>query len=131
MSDDPLAAARERGRRFQADVLASDEVVPLSRFADVLGISQAEVLDLADRGKVLKLVDDSGQTGFPIWQVLGSGKLLPGIETLHGLMIGGPWTIFWFLTVRDPSLGCLPLEALLAGQVERVISAARFYEGLE
>jgi hypothetical protein len=64
---------------------------------------------------------------FPAWQFL-DGSLVPGLVSILALFpedaIDG-WTLAGWLRTEDAELGQIPLEGLLAGDVERVQSVAR------
>lgn len=126
---DPLAPARERARTLRAQALSSPDVLSLFAFSALLGILEVSVLARSDRGEILRLVGDAGQIGFPRWQVLEDGGLLPGLESLHRIVTGGPWMIYFFLLARDPFLNRSPLDALRDGQLDRVHRAARIMMG--
>ncbi len=127
---DPLAAARERGKKIKEDLLRQYKEVGLTnkQVGELLGITPQEVDRRTEQGTLVGLPDDRGAYLYPKWQ-FGKGKLIPGLDrVLAALEEWGPWTKFMFLQTGDIRLEeNTPLESLKAGKIEQVVNAAQCY----
>jgi hypothetical protein len=119
-----LAAARERGRRRVAEILAEDDMLSAEAFADLLGVSRVTVNTKRQNGQVLGL--DGAKRGFrfPSWQLDRDGRPYAALPKLHEIL-GGAWAVYRFLVTPHGALdGRTGLDALKRGQDEEVLAAA-------
>ena len=81
-----LVAARERGRRRAAEILAEDDMLSAEAFADLLGVSRVTVNTKRQNGQVLGL--DGAKRGFrfPLWQLDRDGRPYPALPKLHEVL---------------------------------------------
>ncbi|MBP1875953.1 hypothetical protein LPJGGPFB_05280 [Ensifer adhaerens] len=119
-----LTAARERGRRRVAEILAEDVMVSAETFAELLGVSRVTVNTKRQNGQVLGL--DGAKRGFrfPSWQLDRDGRPYAVLPKLHELL-GGAWAVYRFLVTPHGALGGRKaLDALKRGQDGEVVAAA-------
>lgn len=119
-----LAAARERGRRRVAEILAEDDMLSAEAFAELLGVSRVTVNTKRQNGQVLGL--DGAKRGFrfPSWQLDRDGRPYPPLPKLHEVL-GGAWAVYRFLVTPHGALdGRAGLDALKRGQDDEVVAAA-------
>lgn len=119
-----LVAARQRGRRRVAEILAEDDMPSAEAFADLLGVSRATVNTKRQNGQVLGL--DGAKRGFrfPSWQLDRDGRPYAALPKLHEAL-GGAWAVYRFLVTPHGALGGRTgLDALKRGQDDDVIAAA-------
>lgn len=119
-----LAAARERGRRRVAEILAEDDMLSAEAFADLLGVSRVTVNTKRQNGQVLGL--DGAKRGFrfPSWQLDRDGRPYAALPKLHEVLADA-WAVYRFLVTPHGALGGrTALEALKRGQADDVIAAA-------
>jgi len=126
---DPLAPARERGRKLKAKALRRRDMLSLSEVAAALQIAELKVLVLSDQGHLLML-DDGTERRWPAWQILEDGNILPGLPEVQR-NVPNPWIAYFFLTAHHPSIGCSPLEALQSGRLADALKAADARIGFE
>jgi len=126
---DPLAPARERGRKLKAKALRRRDMLTLSEVAAALLIAEPEVLELSDQGHLLML-DDGTERRWPAWQILEDGNILPGLPEVQR-NVPSPWIAYFFLTAYHPSIGCSPLAALQSGRPGDALRAADARIGFE
>lgn len=127
---DPLAPARERGRKLKAKALRRPDMLTLSEVAAALRIKEAEVLELSEQGHLLMLSDDRTERRWPAWQILEDGNILPGLPEVQQ-NVPSSWTAYFFLTAYHPLIGCRPLEALQRGRLGDALRAADARVGFE
>ena len=119
-----LTAARERGRRRVAEILAEDDMLSAETFADLLGVSRVTVNTKRQNGQVLGL--DGAKRGFrfPSWQLDRDGRPYGILPKLHEVL-GGAWAVYRFLVTPHGALdGRKALDALKRGQDDEVVAAA-------
>lgn len=119
-----LAAARERGRRRVAEILAEDDMLSAEAFSDLLGVSRVTVNTKRQNGQVLGL--DGAKRGFrfPAWQLDGDGRPYAALPRLHDIL-GSAWAVYRFLVSPHGALdGRTGLDALKRRQDDEVIAAA-------
>ncbi|WP_431324248.1 XRE family transcriptional regulator [Rhizobium sp. YTU87027] len=119
-----LAAARERGRRRVAEILAEDDMLSAEAFADLLGVSRVTVNTKRQNGQVLGL--DGAKRGFrfPSWQLDRDGRPYAALAKLHEVL-GGAWAVYRFVVTPHGALdGRTGLDALKRGQDDEVVAAA-------
>lgn len=119
-----LTAARERGRRRVAEILAEDDMLSAEAFADLLGVSRVTVNTKRQNGQVLGL--DGAKRGFrfPSWQLDRDGRPYAALPKLHEILAGA-WAVYRFLVTPQGALdGRTGLDALKRGQDDDMIAAA-------
>jgi hypothetical protein len=119
-----LAAARERGQRRVAQILAEEDMLSAEAFADLLGVSRVTVNTKRQHRQVLGL--DGAKRGFrfPAWQLDRDGRPYVALPRLEEIL-GGAWAVYRFLVTPHGSLdGRTGLDALKRGQDEDVVAAA-------
>jgi hypothetical protein len=129
---DPEGLA-ERALAGQAPVPSPwDELVgPFFRSEGVqarLGISRQAVAAKAARRRLLRVFTSDGVALFPAWQFDGP-QLIPGLGEVLSVFpeaaVDG-WTLAGWLRTPDADLdGGVPVELLVAGEAQRVLTAAR------
>jgi hypothetical protein len=92
-----------------------------------LGITRQAVAAKAARRRLLRVITTDGQHLYPIWQFDGKGELvgLPDVLALFPEDAVDGWTLAGWLRTTDPELGESPYDALVRGDVAKVMSAAR------
>jgi hypothetical protein len=126
ISNDPLAAARLRGRQAQRDLLATQgDLLDADEVANRLHADVPYVEQQRAQGQLLAFPTAAGKPGYPSWQFDDDG-LLPGLETIfRAFGVRDPWMQAAFFLSGNLRLGGqTPLEVLLRGEVEAVRSAA-------
>ncbi len=119
-----LTAARERGRRRVAEILAEDDMLGADAFAGLLGVSRVTVNAKRQSGQILGL--DGAKRGFrfPSWQLDRDGRPFTVLPVLHDVL-GGAWAVYRFLVSPHGALdGRTGLDALKRGRTEDVVAAA-------
>jgi hypothetical protein len=127
--DDPLAAARLRGlERRQSILQAEGGLLSSQEVADRLGLSRQAVDNRRKGGRLVALETGRRGLGYPAWQFNERG-VLDGLEECLSLLASkDPWARAWFFLSPDPRLdGRRPLDALRAGELDRVRRAAEGY----
>lgn len=115
-----LTAARERGRRRVAEILAEDGGNVCGNARRFACHGQHKTAD----GQVLGL--DGGKRGFrfPSWQLDRDGRPYGILPKLHEVL-GGAWAVYRFLVTPHGALGGRKaLDALKRGQDGEVVAAA-------
>ncbi|MBE72462.1 MAG: hypothetical protein CMO07_17480 [Thalassospira sp.] len=121
---DAIDAARERGRKLSAEILAGEEMKTSEEFAALLGVSVATVHNRRRRGELLGLKGAVKGYRFPIWQLNKDGKPYATFVELHE-SLGGSWSVYRLLTQQHGELdGLTGLEALQRGQDYQVVDLA-------
>ena len=107
------------------DLQEGGDALTAGETAQLLGISVDEVRRLAEAGDLLGLPTESGPV-FPSVQ-FRDGKALAGlVEVLAAFPDPNPWARLNYLVNPDLRLeGRRPIDCLIAGDIDRVISAAR------
>ena len=124
--DSALAAAKARGQRKVADILKSEEMLTARDFGLLIGASHETVNAKRKKGDLLGLEGATRGVKYPRWQVTDAGLPLPGLADLFAVLGKQPWTVYRFLrTIHAELDGHTALDALMAGQVEAVLGAAR------
>jgi hypothetical protein len=128
VSEDPLAAARERGVHARAELLnAEGGLIPASRLGQILGVSRQTINQWRKRGRILG-VRRGRAYQFPKWQIY-KNDVLPGLgDVLAVLKHIDDWSKLDFLVTPDPQLDdSTPLAFLRAYKTDSVIRAATRY----
>jgi len=126
---DPLASAKLRGVEAQQNLLkASGGVLAAEEAAQLLGISRQAVDKRRRQGQLLGLTQGRRGYAYPAWQ-FDKGRTIANLEkVLKALQSHDPWMqLAFFLNPNDRVDGASPADALRAGEVEKVISAALAY----
>ncbi len=120
-----LAEALARGQAYRAGLLADPRLMLSSEvLAGRLGVTRMTVNNWRDEGKLLALRNAANDYRYPAWQVEEAIRAaMPAL--LRALQGADPWDAYRFFTTVDGYLGRTPLEALRAGETERVLRAAR------
>jgi hypothetical protein len=126
---DPLVGARLRGMKVKQELLYSDgQPLRSEEVAQLLGISRQAVDKRRNKGQLLAV--SLGKRGYfyPLWQ-FHDGGVLPGLDlVLAALAKFDAWTQLMFIKTGDLRLDHLtPLECLLAGNIDPVLTAAACY----
>lgn len=119
-----LTAARERGRRRAAEILAEDDMLSAEAFAALLGVSRVTVNSKRQSGQVLGI--DGAKRGFrfPAWQLDRDGRPYAALTELHE-RLGSAWAVFRFLVTPQAGLdGLTGLDALKRGRSDAAVAAA-------
>jgi len=126
---DPLAGARLRGMKVKHELLYSDgQPLRSEEVAQLLGISRQAVDKRRSKGQLLAVSLRKRGYFYPLWQ-FKDGGVLEGLElVLAALARFDAWTQLMFIKTGDLRLNNLtPLECLVAGNIDAVISAAACY----
>ncbi len=126
---DPLAAARLRGMQLKHELLyAEGKPLRSEEVAQLLGISRQAVDKRRKKSQLLAV--SLGKRGYfyPLWQFKDSG-VIDGLDrVLKALGEFDPWTQLMFMQTGDIRLtNRTPLECLVTGEIDMVISAAACY----
>ena len=126
---DPLASARLRAIDVRSRLLASEGgTLSTEEVAQRLNLTRQAVDSRRKRGTLLAV--QLGRRGyrFPVWQFSADG-LLPGLEAmLRVLDEQSPWIHLAFVLNQNAWLdNQRPLDVLRAGDIDRVLEAARRY----
>ena len=120
-------AAKMRGAEMKRALLAKHKTLSARKVAEFLGISRQAVDKKRSTGALLA-IKSGRQYAYPSFQFEESGILEGVQEVLRSLKVMGDWTKFNFLVSRDGGLGNgTPLQALQAGEIEKVKRLARAY----
>ena len=124
--DRALAAARARGSKRTAEILAEPEMLTAETFADRIGISHTTVHDRRRKHEVLGLQGAKRGYRFPHWQLTETGGTLPGLPVVFEILGDHPWTVYRFLLTGHGELeGRTGLQALKSGDLDAAFDAAR------
>lgn len=126
---DPLASAKLRGVEAQQNLLkAGKGVLSAEDTAQLLGISRQAVDKRRRQGQLLGLTQGRRGYAYPAWQ-FDKGRTIASLErVLEVLQSHDAWMqLAFFLNPNDRLGGASPVDALRAGDVARVISAAQAY----
>lgn len=92
------------------------------------GITRQAIAAKAARRRLLRVVTSDEVHLFPVWQFKESGGVVDGLPEVLSVFKGASiddWTLAgWFRSV-DPDLAETPYEAIMRGDVDRVLAAAR------
>ena len=97
-----------------------------------LGISRQAVAAKAARRRLLRVITTDDVHLYPVWQFDGK-HMVEGLSDMLALFredeVDG-WTLAGWLRTTDPELGESPHDALVRGDIARVMSAARMAASL-
>ncbi len=125
---DPLAKARIRGVRVKRDLLEQGGgTLGAGRVSQLLGISR-QAVDKRRQSQALLALRAGERFVYPAWQFVG-GQALSGLKrVLRAFDIEDPWMrLGFFLDPNERLDGRSPLDALRAGDVDAVCTAASTY----
>lgn len=120
-----LAAARERGRKRVAEIVAGEDMLSAEAFARLLGTSRVTVNAKRQSGQVLGV--DGAKRGFrfPVWQLDKDGRPFAALPALHATLGNSAWAVYRFLVSRHGALdGRTGLRALQQSDDAAVLAAA-------
>ena len=121
---DAIDAARERGRKLSAEILAGEEMKISQEFAALLGVSVATVHNRRRRGELLGLKGAVKGYRFPDWQLDEKNVPYPLLKDLTAALTSS-WTVYRFLMQPHNSAdGIIGLQLLLEGKNRRVLQIA-------
>ncbi|BDT66665.1 hypothetical protein os1_08280 [Comamonadaceae bacterium OS-1] len=124
------AAAVKAGADVRARIISGPGMVSSSELAKLMGVSRETVNQKRQKGSLLALTHGTRLQRYPTWQLEPKvGEAMPDLlETLQTL---DPWTQYLFITQGIPALdGTSPLDALRAGERDRVMAVAAEYADL-
>lgn len=117
-------AVRE-GERFKRDRLSRPDMLSPDRAAARAGITRQALDDRRKKGRALALSHLKRGFRYPAWQ-FDDGVATDVARVLPELRHLDPWGQFLFFTQNEPLLDAdTPLEALRAGDVDRVLHVVR------
>ncbi|MBZ9764798.1 XRE family transcriptional regulator [Mesorhizobium sp. CA8] len=120
-----LAAARVRGRKRVAEIVAGEDMLSADAFARLLGTSRVTVNAKRQSGQVLGI--DGAKRGFrfPGWQLDQDGRPFGALPALHAALGNSALAVYRFLVSRHGALdGRTGLRALQQGDDALVLAAA-------
>lgn len=126
---EPLAPAFIRGIEAKRRLIEDNGgALTAEQVAESFGITRQAVEKRRRAGKLLALTTGRHGYRYPAWQFTDSGTI-PGFEgVLNALGSQDEWTQTAFFVGHNPRLGNrTPIEALRAGDLETVLTAAEVY----
>ena len=121
------AVALLRGKKIaEADLAANEGAFSLQQVVDFLGISRQAIDRKVREDALIAVLGPHGRRRYPVAQFDDHG-IVPGLEdVLNSLPSKNDWFRLNFLVNEDARLGGRrPIDVLKAGDVERVIKAAK------
>ncbi|MYM81807.1 hypothetical protein GTP44_07525 [Duganella sp. FT50W] len=104
--------------------IESKEFLPLCEFSEALKISVQSIDDAVMDGRMFAISDPAGEEFYPAFYADRSLSR-DQLETVAKALVGVPATSkFHFFTSKSTFLGETPLEALVQGRLEDVLTAA-------
>jgi hypothetical protein len=128
-SVEPLAPAFIRGIEAKRRLIEENGgTLTAEKAAEILGITRQAVDKRRRAGTLIGLTTGRYGYRYPVWQFTESGTV-PGLEeVLSALASHDEWMQAAFLAGKNPRLkGRTPIEALKAGNLDQVLSAAHVY----
>ncbi len=126
---DARARALLRGVRIaQQDLRDAGGAYELDEVRELLGgVSPQAISKRVREGALLAVPGPSNQRRYPTIQFQADGSVLPGLREVHkALPTHNAWAVLNFLVNPDSRLQARrPIDLLKAGQLERVVEAAR------
>jgi hypothetical protein len=120
-----LAAARERGRKHVAEIVAGEDMLSAEAFAKLLGTSRVTVNAKRQSGQLLGINGAKRGFRFPVWQLDNDGRPFGALPALHAMLGNSAWGVYRFLVSRHGALdGRTGLRALQQGDDASVLAAA-------
>jgi hypothetical protein len=127
--DDPLRAARERGRAVRQELLQREGGTwTAEQVASYVGVTLDVIEGSRRAGSLIGLRTDRPGHVYPVWQ-FDRHRVLAGLEeTLAALTVHDPWMQAAYFLSSDPRLnGARPLDELRQGHLDAVRRAASGY----
>jgi hypothetical protein len=126
MINEPLTAARDNGDYIKRDFVKNHCYKPTSVIS-LTSITGDELKVLTEEKKLISIpckgTDDADFLVYPIFQFIGK-TFVRGLEVLSNIFLS-PWDLIMFLNSGDYYLsGRLPIDVLIEGDIEAVITAA-------
>ena len=120
-----LGAARERGRKRVAEIVAGDDMLSAAAFAKLLGTSRVTVNAKRQNGQVLGINGAKRGFRFPVWQLDTDGRPFAVLPALHATFGNNAWAVYRFLVSPHGALDRRTgLRALQQGEDAAVLAAA-------
>lgn len=129
MHDEQADAFRRAGLAARQELLVEEGgSAPLAEVARQFGVTENDLLARAAQDQLFVIADAEGCMRCPRWQFAQSGKVLPGLGQVLRTLRRSPGfsevTPLLFLLQPHPRTSGRPLDALRAGDLESVLSAA-------
>jgi hypothetical protein len=123
--DRALAAARRRGGKRVAEIVAEKDMLSADQMARLLGTTRMTINTKRRGQQLLGLEGAKRGYRFPQWQIGEDGKPFEALPALFDRLGGSPWAVYRFLVQRHAELGGLTGRAALAkGRSAQVVEAA-------
>ena len=123
--DRALAAARQRGGKRVAEIVAGRDMLSADEMARLLGTTRMTVNTKRRNHQLLGLEGATRGYRFPQWQIGADGRPFEALPALFDRLGGSPWTVYRFLVQHHPELGGLTgREALAKGRSAQTVEAA-------
>lgn len=123
--DRALAAARARGQRRVAEILADPDMLSADDLARLIGTTRATVNAKRQGRQLLGLEGATRGFRFPSWQIGEDGKPFAVLPVLFERLGDSPWAVYRFLVQSHPELdGQTGRDALRRGRANDVVNAA-------
>jgi hypothetical protein len=123
--DRALHAARQRGEKRVAEIVAEKNMLSADEMAQLLGTTRMTVNTKRRNHQLLGLEGAKRGYRFPQWQIGADGKPFEALPALFDRLGGSPWAVYRFLVQRHAELGGLTgREALAKGRSAQTIEAA-------
>lgn len=120
--DDPLAAARARGRHVVARLSSDPEMLNSDAIAVRMGITRETVRQKRKRGELLGVGGNKRGLRYPAWQLdPETGIPYANLPRLISGCDGDHWRALRLLQRYHPELGRTGLDALRAGDIEGLL----------
>ena len=123
---DPLAPARIRGLKMQAEILAAEcGCIFSTEFAELVSMTPAGVDKARKAGALIAFPRGQAKFAYPLWQI-SQGAVLRGLkESVRALGSASMFTkANFFLNANSRLYGKRPLDLLREGNANEVIAAA-------
>jgi uncharacterized protein YggU (UPF0235/DUF167 family) len=120
-----LGAARERGRKRVAEIVAGEDMLSADAFAKLLGTSRVTVNAKRQSEQVLGINGAKRGFRFPVWQLDKDGRPFGALPALHATLGNSAWAVYRFLVSPHGALkGRTGLRALQQGDDAAALSVA-------
>lgn len=120
-----LTAARSRGEKRVAEILAAEDMLSADQMAELLGVSRMTINTKRSNRQLLALEGAKRGFRFPQWQIGDDGKPFEALPALFDQLGGSAWAVYRFLVQRHSELGGLTgREALAKGRSTEAVEAA-------
>ncbi len=120
-----LAAARQRGGKRVAEIVAGRDMLSADEMARLLGTTRMTVNTKRRNHQLLGLEGAKRGYRFPQWQIGGDGRPFEALPALFDRLGDSPWTVYRFLVQHHAELdGLTGYEALAKGRSAQALEAA-------